>query len=250
MRAPAIIALLALALAAPACVGTDVGNPADSSTTIEFSGSVQPNGWSHLMATAGGATLDEAWLVFDRVGLAAGAACTDGPGVEGLVAVELVSGVELPAAPLLHHPSDAYCGVSLRLVPATADTLPEGAPAALLGASAYVRGTFGNGDSFELLAPLSETLSLRASPGGTFGLATVEEAVIVAFEIDRWFDGAAFDVLGAGGAVRVDAASHPETIEAFRSNLQTSTLLYRDGNANGVLDLDEGGPALAHGAQP
>ena len=263
--------LLGLIPGLTSCMGTDVGNPPQTvRTEVEFVGIEaapagdeptegegaedrrDPNrpagagfGMLHGAILSGEADLTQAWILVDTLRFRPAAECEAYADTVApvSVAVELVSGQTYPAVPAVALEQGLYCRMEVDLAPS--QEIPEGAPAALAGASILVRGVFADGSDFVLRYDRPLTLRYRADGEGL----AIEESgrIFSGFRLDEWFAGEAGNAPSMPGEseVHIDPQTDPMRIEHFVSAFRASTRLHRDDNGNGRLDRDEVGRPVA-----
>ncbi len=132
--------------------------------------------------------------------------------------------------------SGSYCRARLRL-----DDGPKGA--------IFVTGVREDGARFEIRSDRTPDVEVR-SRGAPFSLDRAADALVLAFDVSRWFDAA--DLAGAradgDGVVRIDERSHEDLLRAFEDGLEDSLELFEDADDDGDLSDDEATDALAGSA--
>lgn len=239
---PILLPLTCAALAAVACTGTETGNP-PFTTGTGFSG-YEP------MGIAPEPMVTSAWWVIGGVSFVPAGEC-DAPG-------EPAVGFEGPAATsLTGEGGDAIevearegeqCALRFTLAPGV-ESPPGGAPPDLTDASLAIEAEMRDGTPVRFVTDATPTVSLEGSVPFTIG--PDEPPVIVGIDWTLLFAGARlFDAEQTGGEILLDATHNPERFATVESNIAASTFLYRDADADGVLDPEEVlQPPLASGAR-
>lgn len=241
MRIQALVIFVCAALTS--CVGTEVGNPQDTSVSVEFGGyDRQQRG---ALTLANGVEISEAWLVFDELRLREAADCSGGTqvDVDQAFAVELVSGQEFPGLDAFRRPAGRYCRLEMRLAEADPGELDSGVPSELAGLSILVRGSHDDGTPFVLRDDFNETFRLD----GDFRLQDERDRLLVAFALDQWISPAQLDAAEGDTEIVIDENTNRDILDAFRDNVRRSAGLFRDRNDDGALQDDEFGEQLADG---
>ena len=232
--------IVAIALAAVGCAGTETGNPS-------FEGSVGYDAYSSspgVVALPAGLArqtsqveLDHAWLVLGDVELIAAGHCDandDGEThVPGLGAGDHAGG----QAPATHDAMSTglYCGARLPFVNGIA-SVPAAAPSSVRDHAIVLDGTLSDGRRFELQSSNAARVAVRASGAG-FAMDAAHPGVVFGFDVAKWLGeldwGSARD-----DTVAIDAEHNPELLQAFETRLASGVSLFRDDDEDGVLDAD------------
>lgn len=240
------------------CAGTEVGNPGEEAdVTLQFA-ALTDEARPGALVLDDGTRIDEAWLVIAELELRSASRCeSGGDGGDGELdelalgpfVVELVSGLELPRAPMLSPLTRSFCRLELDLAPPEDDTiLPAFAPAALARRSVLVRGRRADGVAFELSGNLDAQLHLEAASAEPFSLAAGREPLLIGFALSSWVAAAELDAIEGEDPIRIDhETNHPERFEAFEDAFRRSARLLRDANDDGTIDPDELDEVLATG---
>ena len=234
-------ALAAGALAAlVGCIGTgtETGNP---SATVQASigltaFSSDPSAVSlPADGASGGVRLTEAWVSVKQINLVRQAIC-DGSTEQEIEFTGPVGDLAATGSLLevLEIPATDYCRVRIRI-----DEPEDGAPAEIAGSSVVLRGTTAAGTPFELRSEERFQLLLR-SRGQPFTIDETRDAILLAFDVKRWFDGVPLDDgTPTGGTIVIDEDSNPGLLAAFQDKVNASLAVYRDRDGDGDLDDDE-----------
>ncbi len=224
------LALLAslLALAPLACEGTEVGNPFHLGLA------------AYNVMPAAGITVDQAWLVVDRVRFRPTADCEGDADIERTdqLAIDIRTGVIPPALRELAGTSSSYCRIELRWK-GLDGAVPAGAPAELAGASVVVVGTRGDGKRFVIRSTRSDELKLRARGAG-IGVGGIT-ALFAGFDLTAWLSGIdlATATVGADDVVRLDDTNNLALRDLFDDNVAAAAKLFADRDGDERLDDDE-----------
>jgi hypothetical protein len=233
-----------------ACTGTETGNPSFQGSLGYDAYTSVPNVValpSALSAGESGVTyVETTWLVLGDVGFVserdcmADAASARAP---GLGAGDHAGGQAAPTA--FELPTGSYCGATLPMLPSA--TPPPQGPASLAGHSMLIRGTLGDGRSFELRSALNAQVFMRASGTG-FELDAQRAGVLIGFDVATWLDTLDLDHADADetGLVLVDATHNAERLGSFERQVPAGITLFSDTDRDGLLDADP--QVLAHGA--
>lgn len=226
--------LIAAALAAVACDGTDTGNPYPQRLTVDAHSS-EPDVFSIAIPQSGG-VVTEVWLSLDHFGFV-----RDG---DDACDMGIAGGDDTPDLGVADHAAAGgtsvdvtlaagdYCNVSIPFVTAAAP-LPPGAPAELDGASIVLSGTTGGGTDFLIASDLATNITLTGPAALRFDAEL--GPVFLGFDVAAWLD--AVDIDGAGpGPVIIDAATNAARLGDFEANLAAGIELYRDLDDNGQAD--------------
>ena len=227
----ALRTILLVLLAALGCTGTETGNP-PFTTSTGFSG-YEP------MGIAPEPMVTSAWWVIDTVSFVPAGEC----GAPG----EPEVGFEGPAATSLTGEGGdvvevavregEQCALRLTLAPGL-ESPPSGAPADVMDASMVIRAQMRDGTPVHFVTDATPTLVLEGS--APFAVGSEEAPVVVGVDWTLLFSGARlFDAERTGGEILLDATHNPDRFATVESNLTAATFLYRDTDADGVLDPEE-----------
>jgi hypothetical protein len=218
-----------------ACTGgTETGNPV-------VSGSLSYTGYSsasdRIGVGEGGevATVMQAWFALDSVSISK-EGCDSGRGRDFEVAALGLGDHAAGAHVSTEYEAEAgtFCRVELPFV-AVADDANAG-PEELRGHSLLLTGKLADGTELTIVSDARPVVELEAEAGG-FELQSGLADALVAFDFATWLDGVDFDSAEReGDAVVISADSNPELLQAFDANLAAGIVLYRDADADGVLD--------------
>jgi hypothetical protein len=231
-------------------VGTDVGNGA--TVAVEMRGYDKQKTTAPLsMTLVDGTSIDELWVVSSRfrVRRASSDTCAgsgaDEEKLAGPFVADLVGDGFVGGPPILDTAATGYCRLWIDIGDSHA-TLPAGSPAELEGASIFVRGTRRDGVPFRITSKLKTDLRLDAKSGTPFVVPEGDSQLFIAFPLDEILAASGIDLL-AGADIVVDAENEKETLKAFEAAFRKAAKLFRDGDDDGDLDLDEAqeGEALA-----
>ncbi|HVY25314.1 MAG TPA: hypothetical protein VHB79_02140 [Polyangiaceae bacterium] len=213
--------------------GTETGNPSFGAALSYTGYSSQPDAIG-VRQPGSRATVDNAWFDLEQVTVAQRGAC----GIDGDEVFEI------PALGLGDHAAGnhnstvfegrpgAFCEVELPLARVT----ESGAPVALEGHALLLEGTLADGTAFSIVSDATPTVVLSAAAGG-FELDAASPDALVAFDFASWLGDIDFD--GAqrkNGELVISVAENSELLAAFDARLASGIALYRDRDADGVLD--------------
>lgn len=225
----------ALAALTVGCVGTEVGNPQETAdVTVEFS--VVPED-QRALTLDNGIELDSVWLALEEVGLRETARCDESERFddESPFAVELLTGRELPDAPMLSLQTTNFCKMELELEPFESDEFGE-IPPEIATSSVFISGRLEDDTPFEVELEIDDTIELD----GPFEARGVTR-LIVAFDLNTWLTADSFaDVqTDPDGVLRLSELSSPDAAEQISDAIIRSGRLVRDINNNGTFDQDD-----------
>jgi hypothetical protein len=239
---------LAAALALAGCIGTgtETGNPGQTTTQAQVGLSAFTG--DPMAVTLPDPTLPEepdaiqileAWVSVRKIELVRQAVCDVG-GEQELEIRGLVG--DLAAGPVLSElkvPVTEYCEVEVELRKPEDD-----APASPLGDDTLqITGLRSDGIPFELASRRDFELELK-SRGQPFSIDRTRAALLVAFDVVRWFDDvnldqAAVDGEGSGAHIRIDRNRNEDLLLAFENSVRRSLGVYRDDDEDGHVGEDE-----------
>lgn len=240
------LCLVWVLVALQSCAGTEVGNPADSED-IQLALRGYDGAKQGALVLGNGDSVEEAWLLLERVELRRAERCGGESGeeeenedtIQGPFAVELVAGQALPVMPMFKTQSQAFCLVELELGALESDeTLPAGAPPELQGASVLLRGVRGDGEPFMVVAAVDASLRIEARDQ-VFSLTDDNHALLLGFALNVLLDGARDVRPSPDGIIRIDDDTDPKQREAFERALRESATLFRDHNRDGAFGDDD-----------
>lgn len=224
--------------------GTETGNPVVSTEIALQVHSTNP-GAVAVSEGAGGAVVQQAWVSFGVFDFRPAGEC------ENLSEINTENSPSLVVADLaepdtritMELEANTYCGLIVPLEKETAE-LPAGAPPELADHSIVVRGERADGVPFTLAHPEQDELELDGV-GGDFDLTAEGEGLLLLFDVSDWMQGVDLPAaqLSPDNTIRIDARSNPALLQAFEINVECALELYRDSDADAVLDDDE--PLLA-----
>jgi len=244
------IASLALAtVLAGGCTGSHIGNPTELTLALRGYDASEAG----ALTLSSGVTVDEAWLVLDRIRLRTAEECgkhDDTTDVPAPIAAEIVSGQMVPGRPELDAQATTYCRVELRFDDLDPDVLGD-VPADLPDRSVLVRGRRLDGVAFEIAADYKDSFRLDAEampftvPEGNGGL-------LVGFAMDEWLDEAelaAADVGTRDGQpfIAIGPGDNEPLYARFRNAVRASARLFPDQNRDGALNASERAEVLGVG---
>lgn len=216
--------------------GTETGNPPFVAALSYTGTSSAPEDYA---VGDGGkvATVKSAWLDLDAVQLSPEGTC-QGEGER----------LTLPALGIGDHAAGAhvetsfeanaasYCTLTLPF--ARAASVPGGAPDALRGRSVLVLGELADGTPFSIASAKEPSFELQATSTG-IQLSSAERSLLLAFDFAAWLRAVPFDsATRSEGLIVIDDVNNPDLLEAFEAALSAGVALYRDPDADGVLDDD------------
>lgn len=220
-----------------ACTGgTETGNPVVAGT-LSYSGySSEPD---RIGVGEGGdvATIEQAWFALDRVAISK-QGCDQGRGqdfeVPALGLGDHAAGAHVSTA--YEAEAGAFCHVELPFVPVADDA--ESGPAELRGHSLLIVGQLADGTALSILSDAQPSVVLEADADG-FVLETGLSDALVAFDFARWLEGIDFaQAERIDDTIVISAESNAALLEQVEANLAAGIVLYRDADADGVLDDD------------
>lgn len=231
--------VLALAVLS-GCAGTEIGNPqTDQTTNVQFEFAPLPVA-ANALTLASGIEVDRAWLAVEEIRFRPDEACLDidetSPleedyiGPQASFSIDVVTGELDPPLEPFGVPAQAYCRFELELDSESSDDLEP--------YSIIIEGTLADGRPFEILIEEDAELELR----GDFTLSPGDATLFLAFDLESWLIPEQFQDLeeDADGVVRVSSNSDEaeDVADAIFDAIDRSLTLFRDLNANGVIDLD------------
>ncbi|MCC7539180.1 MAG: hypothetical protein IT379_23360 [Deltaproteobacteria bacterium] len=240
--------LIGLVASCAACSITETGNPPAIPAQMGLSVSTSDEMRVSIGGGDGEIVLDQAWVSLGDVRFVAAADCetggdgtvhAPGPFVADLAAASSVIDFTIAAGD--------YCAVRVPLLQ-TQPPLPSGAPAELSGRSVALLGRRSDGVPLIVLSRMTPDADVRSS-GEPFSLDRDQPAVLLTFDVSRWFEDVDLDGLepGPDGRVSIAEGSNPEQLDRFEENLENAFRLLRDADQDGELDSDEEGGELADG---
>jgi hypothetical protein len=228
-------ALLALLLSALGCAGTETGNPSITGQLALDAHSSAPERVS-LRGASAPVVIDEAWLSIAAVTLLEGSDCSDRTRRRASGALGSADhAVPGAAVTTLELDAGEYCAVGVTF--SRASSLPTGAPSELEGHSLVLKGTLSDGAPF-ILAGRVDTELRALAVEGSFTLERGQAALFIGFDVARWFENV--DFAGAesdnDGSIVIDEQNNPELLANFEAALSSGIEIYRDADADAVLD--------------
>lgn len=214
------------------CVGTDVGNPQDSTDGSELLIGTDPELETTVQGlTYRGIELDSAYVLVESVDLKADCENegetlrTDGPFVVDLLAPTKTR------IPLRDDGGEEFCQLRLHFSP----TKDQSVPAGLAGHWLAVEGTLSDGSPFSITATRSERLQFvgRAAP------ISLEAGLLANLSLVNWI---AENLDGLDEAVSLDDDTPGQLQNALRLEIRTRSRLYLDTDKNGKVDPDTPAP--------
>lgn len=214
--------------------GTETGNPS-------FTGSLSYTGHSSAPDDYGVgksgriAEIDQAWFALDRVQTLG---CDD-------------AGVfDVPALGVGDHAAGNHnmtrftakaselCRVRLPFLEVSEDAV-AGVPAALRGHALLLSGTLADGTAFTIVSDARPVVELDATRGG-FAITAGEADLLLAFDFAHWLGAVDFAaaIRNAEDEIVISGEENSELLAAFDAQLASGVALYRDGDADGVIDPD------------
>jgi hypothetical protein len=229
--------------------GTDVGNGATSTFDVgAYKSGLTPK--SHPVPFADGVVVTEAWLSVGEFRLLPGAGCgnsdLDGPlALEGPITADLThEDAASGRSEEVEVQAGAYCQLRAEVEPVDEPgSLPDDAPAELVGAALFVRGVRADGVPFTVRSTRGITLRLDAPDQAPFNLAG-ENALVVAFDLEAAVAALELDAL-EGPSIAIDENAEPQRLTGLEGSLREGARLFRDLDADGVLSADEAEPGRA-----
>ncbi|MDF3066559.1 MAG: hypothetical protein K0R38_2160 [Polyangiaceae bacterium] len=229
-------AVALLGLATGCTGGTETGNPPFVAALAYTGTSSAPEDYA-LDSRGAVATVRSAWLDLEAVTLTPEGSC-DGTG-QPLVSPALGVGDHAAGAHVetsFEASAGRFCTATLPFV--RARTVPSSAPEELEGRSVLLLGELSDGTPFSIASELEPRFELAAISSG-IQLSPGDASLLVAFDFAAWLRPVRFAVATReDGQIHIDAGSNPELLARFEAALGEGVALYRDPNADGVLDDD------------
>ncbi len=225
-----------LALAAPGCDSTGVGNPGMTVTVVnDLTAEPQATDPSVQLAAA---QVRHAVLAFGELRFVP---CDLNDGdvvVPGPIVVDLVTKKVDPPLPSIPFPSGGFCGLDAPLT----TSAPS---AAMQGRSIFFSGLRDDGTLFLLYAAMPGTLHMRPDPADVVWDASNASSTIWALRPTRWLapaelDAEPTDPLGASlRIIVIDVNRHPVLFDLIRSRIGARSTLHTDFNGDHLLEDNE-----------
>jgi hypothetical protein len=220
-----LLVLTCCALGAPACTGSETGNPSQAKLQLGLQSS--DDSIASELETPSAIHVEQLWLSVESVALLG----CDANATETAINPRPLSGDLAQGVPAGVVPSGDYCGAHLRLVPGDL-AAPAGLPA--LPATVVVQGTRADAVPFVVLSAAPQDVTL---PGAVFSVSE-QEQLLLAFDVSGWLRANVLDAATvANGTALLDGRQHPALTSTFDSQLTVS--LHRDENGNGAVDAGE-----------
>ncbi len=250
MRRVSLAILLLLLIAAPSCVGTDVGNPQQDKADVELEFAGYAETQQSALTLESDLQIERAWIVLSQFRFQSESECgTDGPfDATEPVVVDLLADEPSYEAPIFTKPAGDYCKLDLGFTSLEADQLPEGAPSDLAGLSVLVEGQRADGVEFRFEGEFDELFHLNGAVQ-SFRLEEGRQHLIVGFALNEWINESKLDRIEDEAPILINSESNSEFLGDFSASVKRSANLFRDENGNRRLDADERGQAIASGAQ-
>jgi hypothetical protein len=227
--------------------GTETGNPSLTvSGALSYTGySSKPNDFG--VREAGRiATIENAWLDLDTVSVSPDGPCGIDRGeafaVAGLGVGDHAAGQHNSTSFVAKRGS--FCRVGLPLQQAPSNSGAGSAPAELSGNSLLIVGELADGTPFSIASRATPVLELQADGPG-FLLAAAQPDLLIAFDFAAWLENVDFAAAElTDGQIVISASSNSQLLATFESKLAVGVALYRDDDADGLIDADA--ELLAH----
>lgn len=214
--------------------GTETGNPV-------VTGSLSYTGYSSAPARYGVgrdaevARIDSAWFNLTEVTVSAsgcGAPEREGFEIAALGLGDHAAGNHNSTA--FEASAGSFCNVELPFAPVASDAAVG--PERLRGHALLLEGTLADGTPFSVLSDAAPSLPLQAEPGG-FALTAGRADALVAFDFAVWLGSVSFESATLeDGAIVISATQNSDLLDQFENSLPAGVVLYRDEDADGVLD--------------
>ncbi len=225
-----------LAIAAPGCFGTETGNPSLALVSIDAHSS-DPESVS-IRQASGAVVVDQAWIAFGAVGLVPPGGCPDAAGA--LSSPVLGAGDHSEPGPLsfeIELDGEAtFCGLVAPFAPIEG-ALPATAPPELAGRTIVLLGHLEDGTEVKVVSAFEGDVIVAAS-AGSFTLETDANGLLVGLDMARWVS--SVDLAGAtreaDGSIVLDDTRNTALRDALDARIPEGVELYRDDDADGVLD--------------
>lgn len=202
-------------------------------------------------SSASGIRIDAIWVSMTELRLPPTSDC-DATSAPPMTLGPITADLTKPATSVMSTvlPSGRYCALDLTWRHARGRT--QDAPGVLRGASIVVQGRRPDGLRFVLRTRLSSSPRLRAIEVRGFSIAGVAHLILAA-DIARWMSGLDLSTAEVSGTdtrweVRIDERTNTELLERFQENVEAGLSLYRDANADRILDEAERVHPLATGS--
>lgn len=238
--------LCAVASTVIACLGTEVGNPQDSDTAevfLDFQGVERTP--RAALTLENGVEFTEIWIVFEKVEFKSGDDCDQAAAsnFDSINVVEFVSGQQFPGYDFSSLPAGEYCEVEVRIESFEHVDLPPGVPEELNELAILIRGRRADGTPFVVSSESSEGLVLD----GRFELNPGREALFLAFALNEWFSPEQLAAASGEEVILIDDGHNTAILDDFLLRLESTALLIRDENQDGVVQAEELASPLAAG---
>jgi hypothetical protein len=221
---------LFLLLSLPGCFGTETGNPSFALMSIDAHSS-DPDSVSVREAT-GDVVIDQAWVTFGRVALAP--SCD---GAELRASDVLGTGDHSEPGPLSFDIEldgrASFCRLIAPLEPLEG-TPPAGAPPELAGRSIVILARLTDGTDVRVVSAFEGDVTVDAA----FTLEEDAAGLFLGMDVARWFSGVDLSAATreADGSIVLDDDTNTALRDALDARVPMGIELYRDANADGVLD--------------
>lgn len=228
------LSALCLIFAAFGCnSGTETGNPS-------LTGSLSYTGYSSAPADYGVgepgqiARVDAAWFELDRV---SSEDCASGNAFE--IAPLGVGDHAAGNHNVLSFEANAGAVCGLKVPFLEVEAAPSGAPSALSGHTLLLRGALADGTPFTIISDARPTVELLAVDG-SFELAADDADLLLAFDFAAWLKDVDFGAAArnADDEIVITSRENSELLAVFDARVASGIALYRDRDADGVVDRD------------
>jgi hypothetical protein len=214
--------------------GTETGNPV-------VSGSLSYTGYSSVPERFGVgrdgevARVDSAWFNLAAVTVSAagcGAKEREGFEIDALGLGDHAAGNHNSTA--FETYAGSFCQLELPFAPVSSDAAT--APEPLRGHALLLEGTLAAGTPFSILSDVEPRLPLQSEPGG-FALSPGRADALVAFDFAVWLGHLSFETATVeDGVITISPAQNSDLLDQFENDLPAGVVLYRDRDADGVVD--------------
>lgn len=237
---------LALAVLSGACSsGTETGNPSLTGSLSYTGYSSKPDQYG-VREAGSVATVTNAWLALDVVKISPSGDCNIDGGDPFTVPALGVGDHAAGNHNFTPYKAEAgrFCRVVL-LFDRASPLIGDEGPDELGGGSLLIVGSLADGTPFTIASISTPLIQLRADAAPGFALAPEEASTLMTFDFAAWLEGVDFAAAErSDGAIMISPTSNSELLLSFEEGLAAGIALYRDRDADGLLEPDA--ERLAH----